>query len=65
MERLQIKIDEKRTARMKKTIGNATILSIFLMESDPKFKCCLDKNCHLVGDSKKTDSDDRSTITRL
>lgn len=51
-----MKANEKRTVKEK--IEDVVISSIFLMEGESKFKCCLDKDRLVSGDSKKTDSND-------
>lgn len=59
-----MKANEERRAKEKAEVD--AILSMFPMEGDSKFKCCLGKDC-LIGDPKKADSgDDRDDrLTRL
>jgi hypothetical protein len=52
-------VGEERIRRAKEKDEDVAIFSMFPMEGDPKFRCCLGKDC-LLGDPKKADpGDDR------
>lgn len=57
-------VGDERIRRAKEKDEDVAIFSMFPMEGDPKFKCCLGKDC-LIGDPKKADPgddrDDRSS----
>lgn len=54
-------VGEERIKRAKEKDEDVAICSMFAMDGDPKFRCCLGKDC-LVGDPKKADpGDDRSS----
>jgi len=59
-------VGEERIKRAKEKDEDVAIFSMFPMEGDPTFRCCLGKYC-LIGDPKKTDPgddrDDRSSQT--
>lgn len=47
-------VGEDRIRRAKEKDEDVAIFSMFPMEGDPKFRCCLGKDCQL-GDPKKAD----------
>ncbi|CAD1479220.1 unnamed protein product [Heterotrigona itama] len=51
------KVGEDRIRRAKEKDEDIAIFSMFPMEGDPKFRCCLGKDC-LLGDPKKADPGD-------
>lgn len=54
-------VGEERIRRAKEKDEDVAIFSMFPMEGDPKFRCCLGKDCQL-GDPKKADpGDDKHT----
>lgn len=50
-------VGEERIKRAKAKDEDVAILTMFPMESDPKFRCCLGNDCFL-GDPKKADPGD-------
>lgn len=57
-------VGEDRIRRAKEKDEDIAIFSMFPMEGDAKFRCCLGKDC-LLGDPKKADpGDHRESETR-
>jgi len=50
-------VGDERIRRAKEKDEDVAIFSMFPMEGDPKFRCCLGKDC-LIGDPKKADPGD-------
>lgn len=61
-------VGEERIKRAKEKDEDVAIFSMFPVEGDPKFRCCLGKDC-LLEDPKKADAgddrSDRSSRTRV
>lgn len=58
-------VGDERIRRAKEKDEDVAIFSMFSMDGDPKFRCCLGKDC-LVGDPKKADpGDDRDNRVRF
>lgn len=53
------KVGEDRIRRAKEKDEDIAIFSMFSLEGDPKFRCCLGKDC-LLGDPKKADPGDEN-----
>lgn len=57
------KVGEDRIRRAKEKDEDIAIFSMFSLEGDPKFRCCLGKDC-LLGDPKKADPGDENDKRR-
>lgn len=58
-------VGDERIRRAKEKDEDVAIFSMFPMGGDPKFRCCLGKDC-LIGDPKKADpGDDRDDRVRF
>lgn len=57
-------VGEERIKRAKEKDEDIAIFAMFPMEGDPKFKCCLGKDC-LIGDPKKADPGDDHLLYTL
>lgn len=58
-------VGDERIRRAKEKDEDIAIFSMFPMDGDPKFRCCLGKDC-LIGDPKKADpGDDRDDRVRF
>lgn len=52
-------VGEERIKRAKENDEDVAIISMFPMDGDPKFRCCLGRDC-LLGDPKKAEPGDIS-----